>query len=121
MQTVKTGRDYTGNMIIKCGKCKHANRVAVAARIGCGIVTHAEIEAMNGHVRTGAREARGGYDHNDIRIQCACGGWHWLNQYSPVFGRYVEEIVCNGKCMNATRAACDCSCGGMNHGGSHAA
>lgn len=36
-------------------------------------------------------------------------------------GRFTHntEKVCNGKCMGATGPACDCSCGGENHGRGH--
>lgn len=32
---------------------------------------------------------------------------------------YNPEKVCNAKCMGAAGPACDCSCGGSNHGGQH--
>lgn len=28
----------------------------------------------------------------------------------------TSEAVCDGKCINARRASCECSCGGANHG-----
>jgi hypothetical protein len=47
----------------------------------------------------------------------------------PDHGRYlldnvmayeVPEIKCGGSCRNAVGPSCDCSCGGANHGHSHA-
>ncbi|QHB37749.1 hypothetical protein I5G63_gp008 [Mycobacterium phage Imvubu] len=32
----------------------------------------------------------------------------------------APEKVCNGVCMGAVGASCDCSCGGENHGKNHA-
>lgn len=34
-----------------------------------------------------------------------------------VWGRFVAEVVCNAKCTGAVGHSCDCSCGGVNHGG----
>jgi hypothetical protein len=31
-------------------------------------------------------------------------------------GTYNPEKVCDGRCTNAKSAACDCQCGGKNHG-----
>lgn len=31
----------------------------------------------------------------------------------------VTDHVCNAKCMSAKNGACECSCGGANHGISH--
>lgn len=31
-------------------------------------------------------------------------------------GSYNPEKVCDGRCTNAKSAACDCQCGGKNHG-----
>lgn len=39
---------------------------------------------------------------------------------SPVWGVEVPEIKCGAKCRSATGPACDCSCGGHNHGVGHA-
>ncbi|WP_289009064.1 hypothetical protein [uncultured Thermomonospora sp.] len=32
---------------------------------------------------------------------------------------YNPEKICSPRCMGATGPACDCSCGGENHGGRH--
>ena len=48
----------------------------------------------------------------------ACKAW---GNVSEVYGRFVAEIVCGSKCTGAIGNSCDCSCGGVNHGGSHAA
>lgn len=34
-------------------------------------------------------------------------------------GTYNPDKICDGRCMSARRASCDCSCGGTNHGQSH--
>jgi len=44
------------------------------------------------------------------------GHWIWL---LPVHGTYHPGKVCNARCMGATGPACECSCAGSNHGGSH--
>jgi hypothetical protein len=38
----------------------------------------------------------------------------------PMRGVFSEKHKCNAKCMASTGPACECSCGGKNHGGSYA-
>lgn len=45
---------------------------------------------------------------------CPCGR---PIRFTPVKGRLVAEIECGSRCTGATGPACDCSCGGKNHGG----
>jgi hypothetical protein len=33
----------------------------------------------------------------------------------------VTQVECDARCINAVGGACDCSCGGENHGAGHAA
>lgn len=53
------------------------------------------------------------FNWNNGELYCAaCGrAVRWV----AVMGR-VSEAVCNSKCMGAISGACDCSCGGKNHG-----
>lgn len=97
MQTIKTGREFTGFVI---GKCK------------------------NGHT---SRYEVGKFWFNtgnfSRRENCTTDGCERVMRLEfckPVYGRFVEEVICNGKCMSATGDNCECSCGGMNHGGGHA-
>jgi hypothetical protein len=39
----------------------------------------------------------------------------------PVKGTYNPEHICSAKCLTSKGFACDCSCGGKNHGGAYAA
>lgn len=52
------------------------------------------------------------------KVACPCGKFPLLRK---VFGKFVAEKVCDGRCMGATGPNCDCSCGGHNHGAAHAA
>lgn len=45
-----------------------------------------------------------------------CPTCNTLVEVTAIQGTYNETKVCNGKCMGATGPACDCSCGGENHG-----
>lgn len=51
-----------------------------------------------------------------VWLTCECDGWVRLWK---VLGKYNPEKVCNARCMGATTGACECSCGGKNHGSSH--
>jgi hypothetical protein len=46
-----------------------------------------------------------------------CDGCGSFVNVAPVAGTYNPAKVCNARCMGATGPACDCSCGGANHGG----
>jgi hypothetical protein len=50
-------------------------------------------------------------------FRCECGR---LALVKPIKGRIKPAIVCDSRCTGATGPACDCSCGGDNHGGAHA-
>jgi hypothetical protein len=53
-----------------------------------------------------------------IVLNCkGCGEpkWAW-----PVKGVVSTKHECNAKCLSSTGFACECSCGGKNHGASHA-
>lgn len=123
MQTIKSGRDYTGFAIIKHKRCGASTRIALARVGNCHTLTVDEIVAINGAVRIGAKgwsKTREEWHVNDIAVACnGCGVALPISNFAPIYGRFVAEVVCNGKCMNATRESCDCSCGGVNHGGGH--
>lgn len=102
MQTIKTGRDFTGYLMFRSRKSNAAVRVFVGPYF------------FNGYAADGKSPA----DMNQ-RVACPSGGSWNINQGTPIYGRFVDEVVCNSKCMGAVGHACDCSCGGMNHGGSH--
>lgn len=65
------------------------------------------------------------YDHdhpfmlNGVAVCARCPD-HGVFRLSLLRGRYVEARMCDARCMNATGPNCDCSCGGANHGASHA-
>ena len=49
--------------------------------------------------------------------RCECGRALFLKR---VAGKLNRAVVCNAKCHGATGHVCECSCGGKNHGMSHA-
>lgn len=44
-----------------------------------------------------------------------CLKCHARGEVNEINGR-ITERVCDARCMGATANACDCSCGGQNHG-----
>jgi hypothetical protein len=54
-------------------------------------------------------------------IALACPGCGMARSAQAVQGKFSAKHVCNAKCMASTGPACECSCGGKNHGASHAA
>lgn len=122
MQAIKTDRDFTGYAIRTHKACGATTRVHVAGFKG-NQISPAEIAAMGGTVRAGAKafgSANPVYTMESTLVPCrGCGALLALDRFNCLYARQVIEIVCGGKCMNATGPSCDCSCGGMNHGAGH--
>jgi hypothetical protein len=51
----------------------------------------------------------------------ACRGCGRAKYAKLVRGVFSAKHVCGAKCMSSTGTTCECSCGGKNHGASHAA
>jgi hypothetical protein len=51
----------------------------------------------------------------------ACRGCGQPRRATAVNGKTSHKHVCGAKCMASTGPSCECSCGGQNHGASHAA
>lgn len=110
MQTIKRGKDFTG---ILMGKCRNGH----TSRFDTGKFV------FNGWIGPETR-AEGGRPSTpeDMKRPClteGCDRTLNLRNCTPLYGRMVEEKVCDGRCMGATGPSCDCSCGGMNHGAGH--
>lgn len=45
-----------------------------------------------------------------------CPEHNALMEGKTLNGTYNPDKTCDGRCMNAKRASCDCFCGGENHG-----
>lgn len=54
----------------------------------------------------------------DFLFACSCGGSY---RTRAVAGKHNPSKVCNAKCLASIGGVCECSCGGRNHGASHAA
>ena len=51
-------------------------------------------------------------------VDCpSCGG----SMHAKMIKGSVSEAPCNAKCEASKGHVCECSCGGVNHGASHAA
>lgn len=48
-----------------------------------------------------------------------CPDHVWSLDWRPLASTLNPEKECNGRCMGAVGPACDCSCGGENHGTAH--
>lgn len=59
---------------------------------------------------------RGSATQHPVMV-CACGA---KVTAKPVAGKVNHAIACNAKCTSAKGHACECSCGGKNHGAGHA-
>lgn len=52
------------------------------------------------------------WQHNDL----ICPEHDTLMKASVLKATHNPAKICDGKCINARRASCDCSCNGENHG-----
>jgi hypothetical protein len=57
---------------------------------------------------------------NGVAVSARCPE-HGVYRLASVKGRLVPDHKCDARCTTATGPACDCSCGGANHGVAHAA
>lgn len=104
-----------------------ATRYNTKACKGCGSVTSALVSATG---RTAKHPWRGFcvvsvteagrellLDNGRLIVPCrGCGKERYADR---VFGKFVAEKVCSGKCVSATGKVCECNCGGKNHGAGH--
>ncbi len=112
MQTVKRGVEFTGFVIGKCRE-KHVTRFEVGADFFSRKGGGETLEIIDGK-KTFVLDIRScGTEGCDRKLQ--------MRFCKPIYGRFVTEKLCDGRCMGATGNSCDCSCGGMNHGGKHSA
>lgn len=99
MQTYKRCTEFTGYLILKCQ---------------CGKTIRYEVGRywLNGFQSDG-KTAR----LYNVSIMCeSCGRALLVDFGEPIYGKFVSETICDGKCLNATGHTCNCSCGGKNHG-----
>jgi hypothetical protein len=102
----------------KCPQCSKATSVTAGPSIrkqkidGCTreiYLTDAGVEVV------------GYYLGSDQALIVPCRGCGKLRVAKKVYGVFKADKGCDGRCMAATGHTCECSCGGANHGASHAA
>jgi len=103
MQTVKTGKDFTGYVLIRSKSLGIAKRAYVGKWFYRGYqddgVTPLTFDQRHPKVEFAGR-----------LIDAAAYG-------KPIYGRLAPAVACGIKCMSAVGPSCDCSCEGKNHGG----
>lgn len=124
MKTIRRGAEFTGFVMLRHKACGYAARIEVGRHYGGG---------SNGYAPDGKTPAWqweypgcewreynvNGFKGRNLIHRCQCGAALRVDLGERIYGRYVAEIVCNSKCMSAVGPACDCSCGGQNHGAGH--
>lgn len=114
---VRRGVEFTGYMIVRHKACKTARRVNVGTGWFAGWAPDGESSRYDWDY-DGCGWRTDLYGLKYLVTTCpACARGLMVDYGQPIYGRYVEEIVCNAKCMGAVGPSCDCSCGGQNHGG----
>lgn len=102
----------------RCKRCKVRRRVhAPVHEVRTRHLGYGRTERV--YTRTIGGQRFEGYDR--IFIPCeACGtlpdGRVQSIEMKLLRGRFSERIQCNARCMASHGPACECSCGGANHG-----
>ena len=84
----------------------------------CGIYTSALHEAP--HVTTVPADGVVYYHPRTGDIVLNCRGCRKPKYTRMVAGKFSAKHTCNAKCLSSHGPACECSCGGKNHGAAHA-
>ena len=122
MQTIKRPAEFTGYVVLRHRDCKAVKRVYVGKHFfnGYGPDDKTKIYAYDWS-QQGGKVVKLPWGHA-IRLSCpVCGRdvWNLELHARGIYGSYVEEKICDGRCMGATGPTCECSCGGLNHGRNH--
>ena len=108
-------RPIKANLVGRCKKCRAGACVRNAVQCLAtyqdrnGNTHRDDVAVADGAVLVGS--IKGGF-----LLPCECGA---RINVARVAGK-VSHHVCNAKCMSSTGPACECSCGGKNHGSAHA-
>lgn len=103
-------RPIKGNLVGRCKKCKAGACYTGAVRVLAtfeidGASRQDDVAVVGDRILLPSME--GGF-----RTRCGCGNGITVRS---VEGKFTAH-VCNAKCMGSTGPACECSCGGKNHG-----
>ena len=118
MRTIKVPADFTGYLMFRSKQHGASVRVWVGKdyhRLGYrpdGGATPID-PAISYRPATYGRP-----EHWAVQVPGVKAWWN-LQQGEGIYGRFVKEKVCDGRCMSAIGPSCDCSCGGTNHGAGH--
>lgn len=120
-------RDFDPVVVIGCcDACGHAHRVEVqpgAVRGPGRPISPMQRGWVQGFMIPGGWTvpAVSGTHAEGLRMDCArCYGVATL-RLRPLRGTHNAGKPCGARCHSATGPACDCACGGANHGAAHAA
>jgi hypothetical protein len=113
-------------VLLKCNGCKTKKRITVQKDYEEGFNGRRRVVYYyNGQrVNSYGTELRYNKDNQSFSMDCTpeC---YMMPGYRMFFGQRIQgfknEIPCSKKCLNAAGHVCECSCGGVNHGGKWAA
>ena len=117
MKTIKRGVEFTGFVLLRHKACGYTVRIFVGTGFFHGYApdgrSNRDQAEYDGCTWADSRFGK------QLLHRCGCGKATFNIEVHGqlVYGRYVAEVICNAKCTGAVGPACDCSCGGKNHGG----
>ncbi len=107
------------HIIFKCPSCKGVTRRTYTAKpIHESIWRRVPGAPRFSFVREDEEGRMAITDQADAKSCPRCGdsGPGFLMDYKPVIGTLDESVICDARCTGARGPACNCSCGGENHG-----
>jgi hypothetical protein len=115
------------------GKCKPCKRAVQASAIALETrdATRDRMGKVISPTRVSWKIVGGSFTGHTTPLAAAWNGkWQWTVacpgckaqvSLTAVKGTVSEEHICGARCLASTGPNCECSCGGANHGRSHAA
>lgn len=115
----------TRSFLGKCKSCKRALQIdgveaeaVETKRTPSGkVISPRRVSWQMGAARTPLAAAWNG----KWQIAATCPRCGAAMMVQAVAGTYSAEHICGARCLASTGPNCECSCGGRNHGKSHAA
>jgi len=103
---------FLGNLVGRCKACKKGVAYVDAVRTSATIKRPGERQGSHwdAAISNGKVLVQRGVGYCGV---CPCGSRVTVK---PVVGKVSPVHVCNAKCMSSNGPACECSCGGRNHG-----
>lgn len=121
MSTDEITTEHNGRALLRCPKCKTKGQVSyvVTTRLRAYLGRPSSTSKVLIAGRERAISLSGTSLVRELGKACRCPECGDYATAKVVRGVQVENKPCNARCEGAVGPACECECGGENHGGAH--